>query len=112
MHPTSPSHLYRSSSSAPAATAIPIGSTSGGGHKTRTIVLSVIFSFIGALILLLVRQSFQELSSFTDSLPLDKQAAMFIMRVRAQRKARTRRSWAMRPGGWATEQKNNYPFDT
>lgn len=36
---------------------------------------------------------------------------MFIMRVRAQRRARNRRSWAMRPGGWVTDQKNDHAFD-
>ncbi|KAJ1306948.1 hypothetical protein OPQ81_007928 [Rhizoctonia solani] len=60
-------------------------------HKTRTIVLSVIFSFIGAVILIM--------------------AAMFLMRIRAQRKMRSNRSWAMRPGGWVDESKQGYPMD-
>ncbi|KAG8748816.1 hypothetical protein FRC11_011851 [Ceratobasidium sp. 423] len=60
-------------------------------HKTRTIVLSVIFSFIGAVALIM--------------------AAMFFMRIRAQRRMRNNRSWAMRPGGWVDESKQGYPMD-
>ncbi|CAE6449788.1 unnamed protein product [Rhizoctonia solani] len=60
-------------------------------HKTRTIVLSVIFSFVGAVALIL--------------------AAMFLMRVRAQRRLRNNRSWALRPGGWVDESKQGYPMD-
>ncbi|KAF8715611.1 hypothetical protein RHS02_10005, partial [Rhizoctonia solani] len=60
-------------------------------HKTRTIVLSVVFSFIGAVLLIL--------------------AAMFLMRVRAQRRMRNNRSWAIRPGGWVDESKQSYPID-
>ncbi|CAE7138445.1 unnamed protein product [Rhizoctonia solani] len=60
-------------------------------HKTRTIVLSVIFSFVGAIILIL--------------------AAMFLMRIRAQRRMRNKRSWAIRPGGWVDESKQGYPMD-
>ncbi|KAG8678102.1 hypothetical protein FRC09_020117 [Ceratobasidium sp. 395] len=60
-------------------------------HKTRTIVLSVVLSFLGAVLLLL--------------------AAMFFMRIRNRRRMRDRRSWAMRPGGWVTEQKDAYPLD-
>ncbi|CEL61700.1 hypothetical protein RSOLAG1IB_04450 [Rhizoctonia solani AG-1 IB] len=60
-------------------------------HRTRTIVLSVIFSFIGAILLIL--------------------AAMFLMRVRAQRRMRNNRSWAIRPGGWIDESKQSYPMD-
>jgi len=75
-------------SSAPAASGTPVTNST---HRTRTIVLSVIFSFVGAVLLLL--------------------AAMFIMRVRAQRRARSRRSWAMRPGGWVTEQKHDHTLD-
>ncbi|CUA68867.1 hypothetical protein RSOLAG22IIIB_08114 [Rhizoctonia solani] len=59
--------------------------------KTRTIVLSVIFSFIGAVALIM--------------------AAMFLMRIRAQRRMRNNRSWAMRPGGWVDESKQAYPMD-
>jgi hypothetical protein len=36
---------------------------------------------------------------------------MFAMRIRAQRKAHNRRSWAMRPGVWVEESKDNYAFD-
>ncbi|KAG8734438.1 hypothetical protein FRC12_018527 [Ceratobasidium sp. 428] len=40
---------------------------------------------------------------------------MFFMRIRNQRRMRDRRSWAMRPGGWVTEQKTEqkdaYPLD-
>ncbi|KAG9102550.1 hypothetical protein FRC07_010214 [Ceratobasidium sp. 392] len=76
------------------ATAVPEPTESTpthSSHKTRTIVLSVVLSFLGALILLL--------------------AAMFFMRIRNQRRIRNRRSWAMRPGGWVTEQKEAYPLD-
>ncbi|KAH7335138.1 hypothetical protein B0J17DRAFT_668838 [Rhizoctonia solani] len=60
-------------------------------HKTRTIVLSVVFSFVGAVILIM--------------------AAMFLMRIRAQRRMKNKRSWAMRPGGWVDESKQSYPMD-
>jgi len=36
---------------------------------------------------------------------------MFFMRVRNQRRMRDRRSWAVRPGGWISEQKNAYSLD-
>ncbi|KAG9084339.1 hypothetical protein FRC06_004117 [Ceratobasidium sp. 370] len=82
-----------SPTSAPEATAVPTpgAASAHSSHKTRTIVLSVIFSFLGAVLLLL--------------------AAMFFMRVRNQRRMRDRRSWAMRPGGWVSEQKNVDPLD-
>ncbi|ELU43688.1 hypothetical protein AG1IA_02284 [Rhizoctonia solani AG-1 IA] len=38
-------------------------------------------------------------------------AAMFLMRVRAQRRMRNNRSWAIRPGGWIDESKQSYPID-
>ncbi|CAE6428212.1 unnamed protein product [Rhizoctonia solani] len=60
-------------------------------HKIRTIVLSVIFSFIGALVLIM--------------------ATMFFMRIRAQRRRQNKRSWAVRPGGWVDESKQSYPMD-
>ncbi|QRV74241.1 hypothetical protein RhiJN_02255 [Ceratobasidium sp. AG-Ba] len=60
-------------------------------HKTRTIVLSVIFSFLGAVLLVF--------------------GAMFFMRVRNQRRMRQRRSWTQRHTGWTTEPKDAYPLD-
>ncbi|KAB5594802.1 E3 ubiquitin-protein ligase [Ceratobasidium theobromae] len=80
--------------SVPQATATGQSASSHDSHNTMTIVLSVIFSFIGAIVLIM--------------------AVMFAMRVRAQRRARNRRSWAMRPGGWINDSKDkdSYAFDT
>ncbi|KAG8744613.1 hypothetical protein FRC10_009838 [Ceratobasidium sp. 414] len=87
--------ITTSTPSAPGATASP-GPIAGAAsdhssHKTRTIILSVVLSFLGAVLLLF--------------------GAMFFMRVRNQRRMRNRRSWAVRPGGWISEQKSAYPLD-
>ncbi|KAG8697629.1 hypothetical protein FRC08_006408 [Ceratobasidium sp. 394] len=86
--------LTSSPSSVPVATVAPTPiaeASAHSSHKTLTIVLSVVFSFLGAVLLLL--------------------AAMFFMRVRNQRRMHNNRSWAVRPGGWISEEKNAYQPD-